>query len=161
MELSQTQMIRKLLVEAYPGLRLTVIGESKPRFYGGDRPYKIEIEYNEEIAKELGVNQKMMRAVLRPLIDGEDYTYRGKTYNVYHLKYVVFKKKGFVLPKVSSELVDGIATKLNSLVEKHGEDAVREITQVLMEDMSRAQRVRFEGALEHVKTETTADSRSV
>lgn len=152
MALDQVDMIKRVLLEAFPGSALTVIGETKRGndFGGRDYPYRIIVEYNVELANELGVNQKMMRDVLRPLIDGDSYTYRNNTYNVSNLTLMVFKKKKFIIPNVSSELVGGIAAKLNLAAEKYGEEAVREITQTLMEDMSRAQRVRFEKALEQV-----------
>lgn len=152
MALDQVDMIKRVLLDAFPGSALTVIGENKrgSDFYGRNHPYRIIVEYNVDLANELGVNQKMMRDVLRPLIDGDSYTYRNKTYDVSNLTLVVFEKKKFLIPNVSSELVGGIAAKLNLAAEKYGEEAVREITQTLMEDMSRAQRVRFEKALENL-----------
>jgi len=134
---SQTKlipMIKKSLNELAPGMQFKV-SLTKPKYAGTHFYTSVEVEYNETLAAERGVNQKMLREAVKKVVDAEaaDSWYAELGTLSVSLK----PKEGVRRPDNSalvSHLVDEIGKILQNAVDQ--DDVARQVVAVIGDNLS-------------------------
>lgn len=142
-----TKAAKRLLLDAFPGMRFTVFMEN-PKYAHGTAYQTIHVEYNADIAKERGITQTAMRETLCPITQHDTIADFSKPLeradqnrlNVSYVTKVVFTKKQSTTPAVNSQKVQDIVDALSYITDETGSWAVYEAIETLADFLPRAQR---------------------